>query len=102
MTHNRFTKAARIAAIGLILSLTPSTFAQTGGSGAGGTGSTGGTSTGAGSSGGASMTNTGTGRDDGRGFDWGWLGLLGLVGLAGLRRPHTNDGRERRMKTAHA
>ncbi|GHF44490.1 MYXO-CTERM domain-containing protein [Deinococcus metalli] len=33
-------------------------------------------------------TDTGTAAaNDGRGTDWGWLGLLGLLGLAGLRRP---------------
>ncbi len=34
-------------------------------------------------------TDTNTSRthmDDGRGFDYGWLGLLGLAGLLGLRR----------------
>jgi hypothetical protein len=103
--NTRITKAARITALSLMLTLAPTTFAQTGGSGAGTTGgssSTGGTGTSSGSGGGASMTSTGSGRDEGRGFDWGWLGLLGLAGLAGLRRPHTNEGRERHMGTARA
>jgi MYXO-CTERM domain-containing protein len=36
-----------------------------------------------------SSTGTDTNRthtDDGRGFDYGWLGLIGLAGLLGLRR----------------
>ncbi|MDQ2839981.1 MAG: WGxxGxxG-CTERM domain-containing protein [Acidobacteriota bacterium] len=38
---------------------------------------------------GSNMNNTRT--DDGRGFDYGWLGLLGLAGLLGLRRPAVRD-----------
>ncbi len=36
----------------------------------------------------ASTTTNTTRTDDGRGFDYGWLGLIGLVGLLGLRRPN--------------
>ena len=32
------------------------------------------------------MNNTRT--DEGRGFNYGWLGLLGLAGLLGLRKPN--------------